>query len=651
MMLPLSPFLLSIVLKGAVVLAIAALATWMLRGATASARHGVWAAAFAALLVLPVLEAAGPSWAVSILPASAEHHTVAVAPVAALAPAPPAPPVPPVPPAPPVFEVHAQTAGMDAVTAQMEAEMEAAAADFEREMEGFADEMARREIEMEALDAALASFDHPMPDAIAPVVVTRATGAARGGFFDAWSSPMRWVAGLWAVGALMVGLAWLSAFLSASRLVREATLETDPEWGVLAERARLLSGLSEPVRLLRSDRLDVPIAWGFGRPAVVLPASADEWTDDRREAVLLHEMAHLRRHDAWTQVVAQAALALHWPNPLAWLGYRRFLDAREQACDDAVIQGGARPSAYAEHLVGVARGLRRGHVSLAAVAPMARCTGFEDRIRSILDANRHRGRLGRPALGGTVALALLVIVPLAAFEPVERALEEATTNAPPPRPDVPMVADPDTLDEWEEIEEAVAEVRDTEQQIDRLEATLPALHADLARQQAELARWHATGFRGAASTFGVSKADWHRAFADMKVELSDLDLEGLRVDALEALADAEIDVNAQVRAAFASVDQKAAERAYAYAYRVSDDARREAQADLERARAEVERTQQAARVWTVPAPPTAPAPPAVTVRPAPRSDARVSPAPRSSDSVDWDAIDHARQAALRDASS
>lgn len=389
--------LLSLVLKGAAVLLVAALCVRLLYRAPASLRHGIWAAAFGALLLLPVLEAAGPRWSVAVLPSQAP----AVPSSMAIPAPPPPPPAPPAPPAP-LFEA-AVASGATSAT------FEAEAAEFETQMESF-------EAEMRSFEGAMEAYGQEMESTSRTMSGVRATSTRP-------ASPIRslggWLLTLWAVGAGLVTLWWLGAAVSAHRLVGRAQPETDEDWSVVSDHARRLSGLDEPVRLLRSTDLDVPIAWGYGSPAVVLPESADEWDEDRREAVLLHEMAHLRRRDAWTQVVAQAAVAVHWFNPLAWWGYRQHLDAREQACDDAVIQGGARPSAYAAHLVGVARSIRREPIALTAVAPMARTAPLETRIHSILDADRRRGQLGRLAKIGTAALALGIVLPVAAFQPVE----------------------------------------------------------------------------------------------------------------------------------------------------------------------------------------------------------------------------------------
>ncbi len=571
------PFFAAVALKGALVLLLAALATVLLRAAPASARHGIWAAAFGALLLLPVLETVGPHWALGMLPA-AEPPLILVEGV----PMPPAVPAPPAPPAPPGFPAgHVNAA---AITAH-----QAAIADFESDMADF-------EAQMGDFDAAMADFDAQQADHEAMLAAFEADVDAQvAATFSTAGLPQPdrrfptlalWALGLWGLGAFVVGLGWLAATLAAYRLVALARPETDEEWGVLAEHARRLSGLDEPVRLLRSDALEVPIAWGLGRPAVVLPASADEWTEDRREAVLLHEMAHLRRRDAWTQVIAQVAVSLHWPNPLAWWGYRRFLDAREQACDDAVIQGGARPSAYAAHLVGVARALRRDRLALAGVAPMARKAPLEGRITSILDAERRRGRLGRSGVGGMLAFVALVAVPLGAIQPVAQATEAAddpvvlassldpTAPEAPEAPPAPLALVADTtdqdeacdLDEWEceDIRAALAQARK--------DAARALQNARRALDDAERYRPETVRIR-------------QEALRDAEAALAQIDVAAVRADAARGLRESTGWTTAHSEA------RAAVERAQRDAQRDIERAMREAQGDVERAQREAEREQ------------------------------------------------------------
>ena len=79
-----------------------------------------------------------------------------------------------------------------------------------------------------------------------------------------------------------------------------------------------------------------PFLLGIFRPRIYLPAHLPART---RFFVLRHERCHLRRLDHIVKPVCWAALALHWFNPLAWLAFRQFERAMEQACDEAAGRG------------------------------------------------------------------------------------------------------------------------------------------------------------------------------------------------------------------------------------------------------------------------------------------------------------------------
>ena len=151
--------LLAIALKGALVLLLAALVVRLLRHAPASARHGVWAAAFAALLLLPLLEGVGPTWAVGVLPHSASLTASSMPPMT------PMPPVPPVPPethldaivAPATVEAY--EAEIERRAAEAAALAEAHASEIEAEMAGFEAEMAGFEAEMAGFESDMAHFE------------------------------------------------------------------------------------------------------------------------------------------------------------------------------------------------------------------------------------------------------------------------------------------------------------------------------------------------------------------------------------------------------------------------------------------------------------------------------------------------------------
>jgi beta-lactamase regulating signal transducer with metallopeptidase domain len=195
-------------------------------------------------------------------------------------------------------------------------------------------------------------------------------------------------------------------------LGRAARAVTDPAWqALLAEGTRAL-GVRRTVRLLRSRTGTMPMTFGTRRPAILLPATADTWDDDRRRAVVLHELAHVARLDCLTQWGACLMRAVYWCHPGAWWMVSRVRLDREFACDDLVLAAGAPPQEYARHLLDIAYTFGGGRAPALAVR-MARRSQLEGRLTALLDRSRVRHRPSRPARMATTAGAFAVLLPLA----------------------------------------------------------------------------------------------------------------------------------------------------------------------------------------------------------------------------------------------
>lgn len=203
--------------------------------------------------------------------------------------------------------------------------------------------------------------------------------------------------------------------------------------GALRTR-RLLAGsvrLSHPgiprrVRVVEGPRAPVPLVWGVVRPVIALPAAWRDWPVERRRAVLLHELIHVRRRDLLAQMTAQAACCLYWFHPLVWIALREQRRERERACDDAVLKRGIGAAEYAGHLVDLVRGL-----SLQAPA-MAEAGDFEGRVRALLDRGRNRAPVGRGMALAVSLLAVILIVPMACV--TSSAAAARVTSLAPPTP-------------------------------------------------------------------------------------------------------------------------------------------------------------------------------------------------------------------------
>ncbi len=138
-----------------------------------------------------------------------------------------------------------------------------------------------------------------------------------------------------------------------------------------------------------SDELSVPTAIGFFKPLVILPAWAlQDLSATQLRPILLHEFAHVRRWDDWTNLFQKLIQAVLFFHPAVWWIERRISLEREMACDEIVLAHTGNPRAYAQSLLSVAEKsfVRRGF-SLAQAA-VSRMRQTSARIAQILDGNR-----------------------------------------------------------------------------------------------------------------------------------------------------------------------------------------------------------------------------------------------------------------------
>jgi beta-lactamase regulating signal transducer with metallopeptidase domain len=230
------------------------------------------------------------------------------------------------------------------------------------------------------------------------------------------------VAATYAAGVIVVFLYLFVHRQRVRRFAREAIDLADPAWTRLLRESAAEIGLRRVVRLLRSRECSMPMAIGTWAPAILVPAIADTWAEDRRRAVMLHELAHVARCDCLTQSLAFAACALYWFHPAVWWVARRLRIERELACDDRVIAAGAGEREYASHLLEIAYSLGRYRAPALAVT-MARPRQLEGRMLAVLDPSRNRALPSRHVrLAGAVA-AILVVTFLAGATTTVAAVE------------------------------------------------------------------------------------------------------------------------------------------------------------------------------------------------------------------------------------
>jgi beta-lactamase regulating signal transducer with metallopeptidase domain len=285
----------------------------------------------------------------------------------------------------------------------------------------------------------------PSQSAIAlPIASTLPLPRARG---REWEGA---VVALWLVGATVVLLRELLATIGLARWRRHALPLTSPGWSATLAR---IGFDQRGLRVLESQDIASPCTWGVLRPVLLLPTSGDAWSESSRHAALMHELAHIERRDALSNLIARLACALYWYNPLVWIAAQRIRSLQERACDDAVLRAGATPSDYAQFLLDVAAHTS-GMTRLArASLGMTHGSSLRARVVAILDPQATHARPRRirvvaactslfvfTILLATISVAVEPPPPPASPAPAADKLPET-----PAIPTIPLLAKPPVL--------------------------------------------------------------------------------------------------------------------------------------------------------------------------------------------------------------
>jgi beta-lactamase regulating signal transducer with metallopeptidase domain len=162
------------------------------------------------------------------------------------------------------------------------------------------------------------------------------------------------------------------------------------------------------IPIYSSTDIASPMAGGVISPAILLPAVLEpRLSEAEREHVILHETAHIRRHDPWTNLAQKLAEALFFFHPAVWWIGRQMRFEREIACDDWVVAATGHAKPYAAALTRLAEltAFRRGPILATAAAANRR--QLSRRIEMLLEGGRNRSP--HPEQFGIMAAACLLI--------------------------------------------------------------------------------------------------------------------------------------------------------------------------------------------------------------------------------------------------
>jgi beta-lactamase regulating signal transducer with metallopeptidase domain len=222
----------------------------------------------------------------------------------------------------------------------------------------------------------------------------------------AWRQELnRWVLTAWLLGVLVFAVRLFAGTLGLRLLSASATI-ADGEHLRLVERLSRAMRLGRIPRLMVSDRVRQAIATGFFRPLIILPAAwLSELPPSVIEAIVAHELAHIRRHDLWINLVQRVVEALLFFHPAVWWISRQLRSDREMCCDELAVAATRQKLEYVSALELVARRAAREPVFSLATGIGGRKMQLLERVRHVLGLpSATRPRAWWPA--GILALAV-----------------------------------------------------------------------------------------------------------------------------------------------------------------------------------------------------------------------------------------------------
>lgn len=215
--------------------------------------------------------------------------------------------------------------------------------------------------------------------------------------------------------ALMVARLTVSA-TQATRLRKTGITKPGIEWQEMLARLSDQLGISKKPNLMLSARITVPVMMGVIKPVILLPVAAmNHLNVEQVEAILMHELAHIRRNDYLVNILQGIGEAVLFFNPFVWLISTSIRRERELCCDDLVVASAASPLPYAKALALLEHS--RGAESNLALATTGNKNQLFHRIKRIMEMKKKNLSYSQLAIIITAIIAVTFTAILFTFTP------------------------------------------------------------------------------------------------------------------------------------------------------------------------------------------------------------------------------------------
>jgi bla regulator protein BlaR1 len=221
---------------------------------------------------------------------------------------------------------------------------------------------------------------------------------------------------IYGIGLLMQVVVLAGGYHKLWKLKTSPKVAVPKDWQVLFERIAMELKISQNVKFYLSDRVSVPLVLGYIKPIILFPiAFASQLEMVHVEAILIHEMAHIRRNDFILNSIKTVMETILFFNPFTWLCSSMIEREREHACDDIVVQKTHTPLTYAHALLQIEL-INEKQTPVFTMAASGNNQNLYQRIKRITDMKTTYNTTKQQLLAITVTV--LTLVSLAWINPV-----------------------------------------------------------------------------------------------------------------------------------------------------------------------------------------------------------------------------------------
>lgn len=190
---------------------------------------------------------------------------------------------------------------------------------------------------------------------------------------------------IWFVGALLFLVRMATGMADLRQLHQKTHHEAEPKWLEFIRNQQEILKISRPVRLLSSIHIDMPLTYGILKPVILVPSALFlQLSPAQLEAIITHELAHVKRHDYLTNLFQSMLEVVFFFHPVFWWINKEIKEQRENACDELAIHKGISPKDLAYGLANVLNRAQQHIPEMAMAAAGKRNTPTLDRIKRIM---------------------------------------------------------------------------------------------------------------------------------------------------------------------------------------------------------------------------------------------------------------------------